>query len=184
MKIAIIGSRGLHVNDLERYLPENVTEIVSGGARGIDSDARAYAQAHGIPLKEFLPDYERFGRSAHGAGAGASAAGDALFSIDFVLAIAFADRANGAFAFAGTAHDAFVADLISHSIRIKVLIAPYVRILSRQISVSQHKPVRDIDFIGAGPICSDPDGNNGCRSAGFPGRTSARPPSAPGSPGP
>ncbi|MBR2088756.1 MAG: hypothetical protein IJ906_16850 [Oscillospiraceae bacterium] len=64
MKIAIIGSRGLHVNDLERYLPEDVTEIVSGGARGIDSDARAYAQVHGIPLKEFLPDYERFGRSA------------------------------------------------------------------------------------------------------------------------
>lgn len=48
MKIAIIGSRGLHVNDLERYLPDTVTEIVSGGARGIDSDARAYAQAHGI----------------------------------------------------------------------------------------------------------------------------------------
>ena len=64
MKIAIIGSRGLHVNDLERYLPEGITEIVSGGARGIDSDARAYAKAHGIPLKEFLPDYERFGRSA------------------------------------------------------------------------------------------------------------------------
>ena len=64
MKIAIIGSRGLHVNDLERYLPDDVTEIVSGVARGIDSDARAYAQVHGIPLKEFLPDYERFGRSA------------------------------------------------------------------------------------------------------------------------
>ena len=64
MKIAIIGSRGLHVNDLERYLPEGITEIVSGGARGIDSDARAYAKAHDIPLKEFLPDYERFGRSA------------------------------------------------------------------------------------------------------------------------
>ena len=64
MKIAIIGSRGLHVNDLEKYLPENVTEIVSGGARGIDSDARAYAQAHGIPLKEFLPEYEKYGRSA------------------------------------------------------------------------------------------------------------------------
>ena len=64
MKIAIIGSRGLHVNDLEKYLPENVTEIVSGGARGIDSDARAYAQAHGIQLKEFLPEYEKYGRSA------------------------------------------------------------------------------------------------------------------------
>ena len=64
MKIAIIGSRGLHVNDLERYLPEGITEIVSGGARGIDSDARAYAKAHGIPLKEFLPDYQTWGRRA------------------------------------------------------------------------------------------------------------------------
>ena len=37
MKAAIIGSRGLTVKDLGRYLPENVTEIVSGGARGIDT---------------------------------------------------------------------------------------------------------------------------------------------------
>ena len=64
MKVAVIGSRGLHVGALGSYLPPDVTEIVSGGARGIDSDARAYAQAHGIPLKEFLPDYKRFGRGA------------------------------------------------------------------------------------------------------------------------
>ncbi|MBR3631346.1 MAG: hypothetical protein IKN55_12860, partial [Oscillospiraceae bacterium] len=31
---------------------------------GIDSDARAYAQQHGIPIKEFLPDYKRYGRGA------------------------------------------------------------------------------------------------------------------------
>ena len=64
MKVAIIGSSNLHVHDLELYLPKETTEIVSGGARGIDSDARAYAQQHGIPIKEFLPDYERYGRSA------------------------------------------------------------------------------------------------------------------------
>ena len=64
MKVAVIGSRGLHVNDLGKYLPKDTTEIVSGGARGIDSDARAYAQEHGIPLKEFLPDYPKYGRSA------------------------------------------------------------------------------------------------------------------------
>ena len=40
MKIAVIGSRGLKVNDLEKYLPKEVTEIVSGGARGIDTCAR------------------------------------------------------------------------------------------------------------------------------------------------
>ena len=35
MKVAVIGSRGLIVNDLGKYLPENTTEIVSGGAKGI-----------------------------------------------------------------------------------------------------------------------------------------------------
>lgn len=64
MKIAVIGSRNLIVKDLGRYLPENVTEIVSGGARGIDACARKYAKAHGIKLKEFLPEYEKHGRSA------------------------------------------------------------------------------------------------------------------------
>ncbi len=64
MKIAVIGSRNLIVKDLGRYLPENVTEIVSGGARGIDACAREYAKAHGIKLTEFLPEYEKYGRSA------------------------------------------------------------------------------------------------------------------------
>lgn len=64
LKIAVIGSRGLHIKDLKPYLPKETTEIVSGGAKGIDSDARAYAAEHGIPLKEFLPDYARYGRNA------------------------------------------------------------------------------------------------------------------------
>ena len=36
MKVAIVGSRNLHVENLEKNLPKNTTEIVSGGARGID----------------------------------------------------------------------------------------------------------------------------------------------------
>ena len=32
MKVAVVGSRNLYVNDLGKYLPENVTEIISGGA--------------------------------------------------------------------------------------------------------------------------------------------------------
>ena len=64
MKVAVIGSRGLSVSDLGRYLPENTTEIVSGGARGVDTSAREYALSHGIKLTEFLPEYTRFGRSA------------------------------------------------------------------------------------------------------------------------
>lgn len=64
MKIAVIGSRNLMVNDLGKYLPNDVTEIVSGGARGIDTCAREYANAKGLKLTEFLPDYKMYGRGA------------------------------------------------------------------------------------------------------------------------
>lgn len=64
MKIAIVGSRSITVNNLGDYLPENTTEIVSGGAIGVDRSARNYAKTHNIKLKKFLPEYERYGRSA------------------------------------------------------------------------------------------------------------------------
>lgn len=64
MKVAIVGSRDLTVEDLGSYLPENTTEIVSGGARGIDRCAREYAQARSLKLTEFLPEYEKYGRGA------------------------------------------------------------------------------------------------------------------------
>lgn len=64
MKIAVIGSRNLTVENLGQYLPEGITEIVSGGAKGIDTCAREYAKAKGIKLTEFLPEYEKYGRGA------------------------------------------------------------------------------------------------------------------------
>lgn len=64
MKVAVIGSRGLRVDNLEKYLPKETTEIVSGGARGIDTRAREYAVKNKIKLTEFLPEYEKYGRSA------------------------------------------------------------------------------------------------------------------------
>lgn len=64
MKTAVIGSRGLTINNLEKYLPTDTTEIISGGARGIDTCAKNYAIAHNIKLTEFLPEYEKYGRSA------------------------------------------------------------------------------------------------------------------------
>lgn len=64
MKVAVIGSHSLKVTDLERYLPDGTTEIVSGGARGIDTCAREYALAHHLKLTELLPDYGRYGRRA------------------------------------------------------------------------------------------------------------------------
>ena len=64
MKVAVIGSRGLTVENLGDYLPEGTDEIVSGGARGIDACAREYAGKAGLRLTEFLPDYARYGRGA------------------------------------------------------------------------------------------------------------------------
>ena len=64
MKLAIVGSRGITKIDIAPYIPSGVTEIVSGGARGVDTLAREYAAARGIPLVEFLPQYERYGRAA------------------------------------------------------------------------------------------------------------------------
>jgi len=64
MRVAVIGSRSLTVRELGKYIPESTTEIVSGGAKGVDSSAREYAMSHGIKLTEFLPEYEKYGRSA------------------------------------------------------------------------------------------------------------------------
>jgi uncharacterized phage-like protein YoqJ len=64
MKVAIIGSRTVRVTALENYIPEDVTEILSGGAVGVDTCAKEYAQTHQIKLTEYLPDYRRYGRGA------------------------------------------------------------------------------------------------------------------------
>lgn len=66
MRLAIVGSRNLTVKNLANYLPNlyGITEIVSGGARGIDTCAAEYARDSNIKLTEFLPDYEKYGRRA------------------------------------------------------------------------------------------------------------------------
>lgn len=64
MKVAVIGSRGLQVDDLGKYLPPDTDEIVSGGAKGVDTSAREYALTNDIRLTEFLPEYEKYGRKA------------------------------------------------------------------------------------------------------------------------
>ena len=64
MKVAVVGSRNLCVRHLENYLPKDTTEIISGGAKGVDTSAKLYANSHNIKLTEFLPEYERYGRAA------------------------------------------------------------------------------------------------------------------------
>ena len=63
MKIAIIGSRSIHNVDIGHYITD-CDEIVSGGAIGVDTCAAEYANAHGIRLKVFYPQYNRYGRAA------------------------------------------------------------------------------------------------------------------------
>ena len=64
MKVAIIGSRSLRVDDLSEYIPRECTEIISGGAKGIDSCAAEFARNNSLALTEILPDYSSFGKAA------------------------------------------------------------------------------------------------------------------------
>lgn len=64
MIVALVGSRSIRVENIEDYLPKNVSEIVSGGAKGVDLCAREYALKNGIKLTEFLPEYNKFGKNA------------------------------------------------------------------------------------------------------------------------
>ena len=64
MKVAIVGSRSILLENIGEYLPPQTSEIISGGAKGIDSCAANYAKANGLKLTEFLPEYSRYGRAA------------------------------------------------------------------------------------------------------------------------
>ena len=64
MKLAIVGSRNLSDIALDEYVTDEVSEIVSGGAVGVDRCAAAFARRRGIILTEFLPEYETYGRAA------------------------------------------------------------------------------------------------------------------------
>lgn len=63
MKVAIIGSRGL-VTDVSEYIPKETTEIISGGAVGIDKCAEEYAKKNNIKITVIKPNYKEFGRRA------------------------------------------------------------------------------------------------------------------------
>ena len=63
MKIAIVGSRSISTPSLDGCVFEG-DEIVSGGAVGVDRFAAEYAKSHSLPLTEFLPDYQQYGRAA------------------------------------------------------------------------------------------------------------------------
>lgn len=60
MRVAIIGTRNLNVK-IEKYLPDNMTELISGGMKGVDMLAEKYADEHNIPKLIVNPEYSRYG---------------------------------------------------------------------------------------------------------------------------
>ena len=70
MKVAVIGSREFkcdarHVfGQIEKYLPRGCAEIVSGGAVGVDTLAKRYAERNRLRFTCFEPDYIQFGKTA------------------------------------------------------------------------------------------------------------------------
>ena len=66
MKVAVIGSRTFNDYELLRQTLSKleITLVVSGGAKGADSLGEEYANANNIPTKIFLPDWDKYGKSA------------------------------------------------------------------------------------------------------------------------
>ena len=59
MKVAVIGSRGLKVNDLGKYLPKETTEIISGGAVGIDYEKKNVMRSKSSDKRRIHTEYRK-----------------------------------------------------------------------------------------------------------------------------
>ena len=85
MKIAVVGSRSLHNYQLVKLILNQYTftQIISGGAKGIDTLAEQYSDELGLikPLL-ILPDWRRYKR-----GAGVVRNREIVDTADFVVAI-------------------------------------------------------------------------------------------------
>jgi len=71
MRVAVVGSRILPRGDarcdsfltcIMSYL--NPSEIVSGGAKGADRLGELWAEERGIPIQQYLPDWDGMGKAA------------------------------------------------------------------------------------------------------------------------
>lgn len=68
MKTIIAGSRDIqNYNLVKSAVKESgfrITEVISGGARGVDALGEKYARDNNIPLKQFIPNWSVFGKAA------------------------------------------------------------------------------------------------------------------------
>lgn len=70
MRVIIAGSRHIDDYDLivetieKNGLKDKITEVVSGGAAGVDYNGQVWALINGIPIKLFRPDWDLYGKAA------------------------------------------------------------------------------------------------------------------------
>lgn len=75
IKLIIAGGRDVHLSDRQfgfldgvldglRAQGTDVSEVISGGASGVDCDGESWASKHGIPVRIFKPDWNMRGKAA------------------------------------------------------------------------------------------------------------------------
>jgi len=69
MKVIIAGSRNIHLNstqiaEIVNKSTFDITELVCGGAKGIDWAGAIWARRHNIKIKWFRPDWQKYGKAA------------------------------------------------------------------------------------------------------------------------
>ena len=64
MKLLIVGSRSIKKCDLEKYIPDGVTMIITGGADGIDALAEKYADQKHLSKLILRPQYNLYRKFA------------------------------------------------------------------------------------------------------------------------
>lgn len=68
MKVIIAGSRGITDPALVEWATQAsgfaITEVVSGGARGVDRLGEEWAASKNIPIRQFIPDWDKLGKRA------------------------------------------------------------------------------------------------------------------------
>lgn len=68
MRTIIAGGRYYRLTKEDFFrldvLRESITEVVSGGCSGVDSDGEDWARLHGIPIRVFAAQWSKYGRYA------------------------------------------------------------------------------------------------------------------------
>lgn len=68
MRAAIVGSRGITdasaLADLLEPYRDQIAEVITGGAKGVDTLAESWAKQHGKRLTVIRPDYAQYKRAA------------------------------------------------------------------------------------------------------------------------